>query len=599
MGTRYRSLPALLIAAALAAPGWVGAQRTSGTADGPPVSATTVRSFKSDLRTVPRLEGVPAGRVDTLLEEARLVRGATRYESRSGSAGIVVGQSPAAGTPVKIGSPVDVVISVAPPDAERTPPARDRSTSRPSVDPLGALLGRMLQEAMKPPPTPPQPEPLPATPERVPGARTTPERPAEPPPERPADTRPATPERSVTVPNLIGRTLASQAPLLRERRLGVDAVTERDSAEPVGVVLAQRPAAGTQVRPGSMVSVAVSRGPPPRVTVPDVVGIAESVAHARLADRKLPFEARAVASTRAEGVVLAQSPAAGSEVAPGTTVRLQVSDGSLVAVPALVGESAELAGDALARVGLRGEVETRESQAPPGQVLDQQPNAGSTARRGSTVRYWAAAAAQVTVPDVTGLALDEAVERLGGSLRAEPRSIDSTTVAAGRVATQSPAPGTIVDAGAAVRIEVSLGAPPLADLTGLDLDQARAAAAQTGARLADPQPAFDAAPSGTVIGQSPAPGARLPTGGTVTLRVSRGPLWPWLAGGAAALAVVAAGAAAALWSPVRYRVRLEPVAAGSSSAALPQAEGPALALHVRLERGPPNLVEQATLGGPS
>lgn len=606
MGFGVRRATALLIAAILAAPAWVGAQKSPATADAPPVApATTLRAFKSDLRSVPALAGVPVGRVDALLEDARLSRGATRYETRAGtSAGVVIGQSPAAGTLVKIGSAVDVVISVAPPTPDRT--TRDRSTTQSGADPTAALFELLRQGASKAVPAERPPEPAPdrtapgsrtaPQPEPLPEKRPAPPEPRPPPPEPrppPPEPRPPPPEPSVAVPDLVGRTLASQAASLRKLRLGVDSLTERYSAEPPGVVLAQKPAAGTQVKPGSMIGVVTSRGPPPRVVVPDVVGVDEAVAHARLAERKLPFEARESASTQADGVVLAQTPAAGTEVAPGTTVQLRVSDGSLVEVPALVGESAETAADAIARAGLRGAPETRESPAPPGQVIAQDPRAGSPARRGSTVRYWSAVAQRVPVPDLAGLTLDDAVARLGTMLRAVPRLVDSKRVAEGRIAGQDPPPQTLVEVGSAVHVEVSRGPPPLADLQGLSPEQARDAAAETGSQLGPPQREFDAAPAGQVIGQSPPPGTRLPPGSTVTIIVSRGPLWPWLAGGAAALALVLAGAAAALWTPVRYRVRFEPVASRTLSAAAVQVDGPALALRARLERGAPTWVQTA------
>ena len=584
MGIWRATLGSLLSAAILFAAGPAWAQRATTVPDAPAVAPTT-RALKSDLRAVPRLEGVPATRVDALLEEARLTRGTTRHESRRGPAGIVLGQSPAAGTMVKIGSPVDVVVSVAAPPAERAPTgASDRPPARPSVDPSAALLDA-IREALRPPSPPRATDPRPGIPERPPEALPAP---------------PSVADWDVVVPDLVGKTLASQAALLRDRRLGVASVTERDSARAAGTVLEQRPPGGTRVSPGSRIAVVTSRGPPSRVAVPDVVGLDEALAHDRLAARRLPFEARVVASTRDDGVVLSQAPAAGTAVAPGTTVQLRVSDGSLVRVPALVGATADQARDGLDKVGLVAEAEARESEAPVGQVLAQEPAAGSTVRRGSPVRFWTAIASRVVVPDVAGLTLAEATGRLGEALHAEPREIDSTEVPEGRIAAQDPAPRSLVDAGATVRVDVSRCPPPLPDLSGMTPEQAGTAAAGAGSRLGEPQREFNPAPSGTVIGQTPAAGTRLAPGAIVTPRISRGPLWPWVAGGAAAMTLILVGAAAALWSPVRYTVRLETaparqLAAESSSGA---DRRPALALRVRLERGTPVLLEHPATGVP-
>ena len=584
MGDFRSGFAALLIAALAAWSAPVEAQRSTAVPDAPPAAAT-MRVPGSELRTaVPRLEGAPMARVDALLEAARLRRGATRYESRAGPAGVVVGQSPAAGTLLGVGSAVDVVVSVAPAPPERTAPAAaDRSPAGPAGDPGAAAILGVIQGILKAAPPPRTAEPRPGV--------------AEPPPAAPP-APPSVADWDVVVPNLVGQTLASQAALLRDRRLGVASVTERDATRPAGIVLAQSPPGGTRVRPGSSIDVVVSRGPPPRVAVPDVVGLDEARANERLAARRLPAEARVVASTEADGVVLSQAPAAGRAVAPGTAVQLRVSDGSLVVVPALVGATAATAAERLEAASLRAEAEARESDAPPGQVLAQEPSAGSTVRRGSSVRFWRAAAARVTVPDLAGLTQAEAIERLGTALPAEARTIDSTEVPEGRIAAQDPAPRTLVDAGTTVRVDVSRGPPPLADLTGMTPEQARTAAAQAGTSLGEPQRAFDPAPSGTVIGQTPAAGSRVPPGVTVTPRISRGPLWPWVAAGAATTTLVLLGAAAALWTPVRYRVRLEATPADRPAAEV--ADGaerrPALALRVRLERGAPMVVEPLAAG---
>jgi tRNA A-37 threonylcarbamoyl transferase component Bud32 len=67
---------------------------------------------------------------------------------------------------------------------------------------------------------------------------------------------------SVVVPDLVGRSLAEAEELLAERGLRVQTGAEWTSFEPPGTVILQVPSPGTDVEPGSLVGVVVSRGVP-------------------------------------------------------------------------------------------------------------------------------------------------------------------------------------------------------------------------------------------------------------------------------------------------------------------------------------------------
>ena len=129
-----------------------------------------------------------------------------------------------------------------------------------------------------------------------------------------------------------------------------------------------------------------------------------------------------------------------------------------------------------------------------------------------------------TVPSVTGLAEDDAVERLGRAgftVSANRRPVDGTRE--GVVATQDPPGGAESSSGAIVTLRVSTGPATSAvpDVTGLRAASAEAALRRVG-RNARRVPVYSDAPQGEVVGQSPGAGVRALRGQPVQLGVSRG-----------------------------------------------------------------------------
>ena len=135
--------------------------------------------------------------------------------------------------------------------------------------------------------------------------------------------------RGVTpVPNLVGleldragERLADQGLRPRHQR-ATDRFAER---VPAGRVLDQRPGPGSIAKRGGVVDLVLSRGP--RVLpVPDLAGSALPAAQVTLAAAGLGVGAVAhVFADAPVGSVVAQKPAAGSEVGPGTSVRLYLA----------------------------------------------------------------------------------------------------------------------------------------------------------------------------------------------------------------------------------------------------------------------------------
>jgi serine/threonine-protein kinase len=93
-------------------------------------------------------------------------------------------------------------------------------------------------------------------------------------------------------------------------------------------------------------------------------------------------------SSTAEGEVIRQSPSAGSEVEPGSTVAIVVSKGKKQAkVPNVIGKLRSEAVQAVREAGLKPTVEEEETEVPSkvGRAIDQFPPPGSELEPGSSV----------------------------------------------------------------------------------------------------------------------------------------------------------------------------------------------------------------------
>jgi serine/threonine-protein kinase len=131
--------------------------------------------------------------------------------------------------------------------------------------------------------------------------------------------------RQASVPDVTGEPQASATATLSAAGLKVSTV-KREVAEPApGTVISQSPAAGTQVKAGSTVTIVVAQASA-KTAVPNVVGQSETQAVSAL--KAAGFEAEAVTRTVSDeskvGTVLQQSPAAGHKLAKGQTVTIAI-----------------------------------------------------------------------------------------------------------------------------------------------------------------------------------------------------------------------------------------------------------------------------------
>nr|PZN37419.1 MAG: hypothetical protein DIU70_12705 [Bacillota bacterium] len=130
----------------------------------------------------------------------------------------------------------------------------------------------------------------------------------------------------------------------------------------------------------------------------------------------------------------------------------------------------------------------------------------------------------VTVPDVRRLTRAEAENQLLqlGLRVGAVTEVFAQDVDAGRVAEQSPPPGTQVQEGSVVDLKISRGTRRVPNLVGRTLAEAPAQLASAGLTLGEVARVQSPQPKDTVIGQDPKPDAEVPPGTRVNVTVSDG-----------------------------------------------------------------------------
>ncbi len=195
----------------------------------------------------------------------------------------------------------------------------------------------------------------------------------------------------ITLGDYIGMT-QDEAAATEQVVSGQIAVTweqEYNSNYAAGYIYKQSPVSGRTVREGQNVTLTVSLGTQ-YVTVPDLTNYVQADAEQQLKELGVSvLVTQAVEPSVASGAVIRTDPAAGSQVAAGSTVVVYISRPQVATttkVPSLIGMSADDARTLLVqnRLGLGSQSEQYSDQ-PVGTVISQNPAAGSTAKLNSRV----------------------------------------------------------------------------------------------------------------------------------------------------------------------------------------------------------------------
>jgi len=198
-----------------------------------------------------------------------------------------------------------------------------------------------------------------------------------------------------------------------------------------------------------------------------------------------------------------------------------------VSVPRLTGLTVAIAEQNLSSKGLQlGQQEPVASDQPKGQILSQNPAAGSQLAKGQAVDVTVSAGQrQVQVPALTGLT---SVDDAKLSLKDAGLSLGSVTEkdsdqAAGTVLSQSPSVGTTVDAGSKVNITVSNGKVQVPNVVGNTQAQAMSTLTNAGFQVNVVTQVQSGATPGDVLAQSPQGGNKAPRGTQVTITIALAP----------------------------------------------------------------------------
>jgi eukaryotic-like serine/threonine-protein kinase len=259
------------------------------------------------------------------------------------------------------------------------------------------------------------------------------------------------------VPRVVGRQLVQARAVLERAGFQVEETRVR-SEQDFDQVLDQDPDPGEEAEEGSTVVLEVSRGPG-TVLVPGVRNLSQAQAIDELEERGLRANVDRLSSDDVRrGFAIRTVPGAGNEVERGERIQLFISSGpELVGTPGVVGLSRDSAEAQITDAGLVPAVREEESEEPEGEVISQDPAAGTELERGSTVTITVSTGVeQVVVPDVVGLEVRDAERQLRAEglvpVRRESEVSDPTQE--GRVIDQRPGTGVEVERGREVVIVI-------------------------------------------------------------------------------------------------------------------------------------------------
>ena len=261
------------------------------------------------------------------------------------------------------------------------------------------------------------------------------------------------------VPRVVGKQLIEARDILERRGFEVEESRVRSEA-PFDQVLDQDPDPREEAEEGSTVVLEVSSGPG-TVRVPSVARLPQAQAIRELEKRGLraTVDRRPSDGVRA-GLAMRTVPGAGEEVDRGERVQLFISSGpQQVAVPSVTGLSRDSAESRITGAGLVPAVQEQESEESEGEVIAQDPAAGTDLERGSTVTITVSTGIEeVTVPDVGGLGRRDASAQLRaeGLVPVERESEVTDPSEDGKVIDQNPGAGVDVEPGREVVIVIGV-----------------------------------------------------------------------------------------------------------------------------------------------
>ncbi len=264
------------------------------------------------------------------------------------------------------------------------------------------------------------------------------------------------------VPELEGQTVAGATGVLEDLGFDISFVGERPGGGPPGTITGQDPEATTSLREGESVTVTVSRGrelaavPEPllNLSAAQPLTLEQATTILEDADFTLGFVSEKYNEQAVAGTVQAV-PLAFEQLPLGSPIDVVVSKGPRPrTIPDAVGRPFDEVAAELEELSLAVDRQEQPTlDQPEGTVISISPEAGTTVPRDSTVTV-VVAIAQIPVPDVGGMSVQEAFEVLEDA-GLEVSGTQGPPV--GTVDGTDPPGGTLVEPGSSVTLITSRG----------------------------------------------------------------------------------------------------------------------------------------------
>jgi serine/threonine-protein kinase len=267
----------------------------------------------------------------------------------------------------------------------------------------------------------------------------------------------------VAVPNVVGQEVAQAELALAEQGLKSTRNLVPSTEEETGKVIKTTPAADSQVNKGSTITLDVGSGPA-TVKVPSLIDLTPEQADTQLRQAKLTLAAsqqqQAVTDQNKIGKVVAQNPAPLADVPEGTPVQITIGVApSKVKVISVVGDTYEEAKANLEAQELVVQRQDVDSSKPQNEVVAQDPKANTEVNKGTTVTLQVSKGNQLTMPDITGLTVDQAKAKLqslgwNGDIKETPVPADKPNEV-GKIVEQEIASGQPISSNQTINVMVA------------------------------------------------------------------------------------------------------------------------------------------------
>ena len=230
------------------------------------------------------------------------------------------------------------------------------------------------------------------------------------------------------------------------------------------------------------------------------------------------------------GHVSSQNPKGGNKVDKGTKINLVISQGTEeIEVPDLTNKTLAEAQNELAKLGFAVGTTTEQNsdEVESGKVCGQDPKAGKSAKKGSSVNIVISKGADtVSVPDITGLTPDRASKvatELGFTI-SQSGTQASDTVEQGLIISQTLVAGSKAKKGSTIGYIVSSGKKSITvpNVVGNSWSGAKSTIEGLGLVASKVEEYSDTVAQGLVISTNPGTGTSVESGQTVTVTVSKG-----------------------------------------------------------------------------